>query len=289
MILITYLLLLIRTEAWTTTSVSSFRRCQETQLHDSSDEFMYGDSYSPFKLSADDSKRLSQMRERQKECPLLMVESSLLPGQSMEMFSPDCKFLKFVTKLSNEQEMGIVGFHPYKKEQPLSVGVMVDIIDVSMQGETCLLRVEGKERFDIQGQPWWDKKSSCFMANLEICYDEITLNHLSDDNQQQAKEWYDEIPSLTDEWCQLMLSTGRATEFDLEQRCLNQETESFPDRAYAVASLLNPSIPWDSPICLDVRPALLACRSDYDRLHLVYKAIRASLQHVKAAGNSKLL
>merc|ERR1711982_70173 len=99
---------------------------------------------------------------------------------------------------------------------------------------------------------------------------------------------YEDIPKLMDKWCQVMNSTGRATQFDLKGLNRYDKFETFSDRAYAVGALLNPSCPWKLPVCLEIRPALLACRNDYDRLHLVHTALKASLQHIAAAGDNKM-
>jgi len=269
-------------------SASSCRHYRETQLNDSPDDFFGGDRPTNLVFSTNDLERLSQLRQRQKECPLLMVESSLLPGQTMEMGSADYKFEKFATGLSTESELGIVGFHPYNKAQPLSVGVMVEAQDMTKREGICVLTVKGKECFDLQGQPWWDKENSCFMAHLEISDDDVQSKKLSVKDQQRVEEWHDTVPELMNRWCQLMKSTGRATDFELEERQIPGEQTTLSDQAYYVAALLNPSPPWKSPVCLEIRPALLACRNDYDRLHLVFTALQASLQHIEAAGESKL-
>ena len=60
-----------------------------------------------------------------------------------------------------------------------------------------------------------------------------------------------------------------------------QSSTDFTGRALCVAALLNPSRPFKSPVCLEIRPALLVCRNDYDRLYLVYAAMQASLQHLR--------
>jgi len=56
------------------------------------------------------------------------------------------------------------------------------------------------------------------------------------------------------------------------------------DRAIWVAALLNP-LP-SLKVCLEIRPAMLACKNDYDRIHLAMAALQSSTDHMK--GKNKL-
>lgn len=60
--------------------------------------------------------------------------------------------------------------------------------------------------------------------------------------------------------------------------------DELGDRAIWVASLVNP-LP-ALGVCLEVRPAMLACKNDYDRIMLATAAIQASIDHM--TGKKKL-
>lgn len=60
--------------------------------------------------------------------------------------------------------------------------------------------------------------------------------------------------------------------------------EEMRARAIWIASLVNP-LPTIG-VCLEVRPAMLACKNDYDRIMLATAAIQSSIDHMK--GTKKL-
>lgn len=69
---------------------------------------------------------------------------------------------------------------------------------------------------------------------------------------------------------------------------LSQDIGAMPidigARAMWVASLVNPLPALD--VCLEVRPAMLACKNDYDRIMLASAAIQGSIDHM--TGKRKL-
>lgn len=75
--------------------------------------------------------------------PLLLVQDSFLPGQVMELASADGKFQQFLKQLDKgEDELCVVGMHPYNPGEPLNVGVSVTIESIQ---HNSLLKVRGKE------------------------------------------------------------------------------------------------------------------------------------------------
>jgi hypothetical protein len=268
-------LLCVSSEAWV--SPSSLPRIASTRLWDTDQE-----DFSPLVLSANDLERLSQLRARQKTLPLLLGQSSLLPGQVMQLSSPDHKFHDFCSAL-DDKELSLVGVHPYNPAQPLSVGVTVDVLEISTLAKgLTVLTVKGQECLEVQNKPWWDAQQKCFLANVELMVDDQT-RRLSKAHQEQVQRWFDEIPKLLVDWTKLMVETKRATMRDLQERASDLDPiDGYANCAYATASLLNPAVPYDSNVCLEIRPALLACRNDYDRLYLVHTALQASLQQLKA-------
>jgi hypothetical protein len=60
--------------------------------------------------------------------------------------------------------------------------------------------------------------------------------------------------------------------------------EDVGERAIWLASLLNPLPPLG--VCLEIRPAMLACRNDFDRIQLATSAVQSSIDHL--SGKRKL-
>ena len=134
---------------------------------------------------------------------------------------------------------------------------------------------------------------------------------------KQAKVWFDELPALLEQWWNAMNPGGGADSHNHHhptislspQVIANIATEmDFTNRALAIAALLNPSSPpFVSPhqkhqhsstidvknnrknanpaVSLDIRPALLACRNYYDRVHLVHAALQASIRQQFTGGD----
>jgi hypothetical protein len=262
------LLKLLPCHSWsppTSTATGSYARSIRTRLYDALESDFYFSSERPLSLSPDDLDRLSKLRNRQKTLPLLICQDSLLPGQTMELGSADAKFQHMCRSIRVDDELALVGMHPYKAGEPLTVGVTV----VVEQKTTNVLKVKAKEVVDVQGQPWWDSTKSCFITHLEVAQDDMVLKGR---HYQQAKEWFDELPVLVKKWWDVMGSND-----DIPH---TSTTADFTERSLAVAALLNPSRPRERPVSLEIRPALLACRNDHDRLYLVHAALQASLQHL---------
>jgi hypothetical protein len=270
-------------------------------------------------LSKSDLHRLTQLRSRQLTLPLLLVQDSLLPGQVMELASTDGKFKEMVKQLQqldsnnnkNDEEsleLCVVGMHPYNPGEPLNVGVSVVIEQIINHRHHSILKVRGNQIVDVQGQPRFDSKKSCFLADLEVAQDVDTII-LTRKQLQQAANWYDDLVPLTNKWYDAILrhneknnnnaaaAAGAGGHHDDEQQhyYLNLEEENvnavklatgLTTRAHAVASLLNPSSSQKYNVSMEIRPALLACRNEYDRLHLVHTALQASLQQLELENDS---
>jgi hypothetical protein len=159
---------------------SNSRSRSRTQLFDSLEPDCFASS-EPWILSPNDLDRLSNLRNRQKTLPLLIGQDSLLPGQKLELTSADAKFQRMCQTLHVNDEVALVGMHPYRPGEPLTVGVTVVVeqktivrvvssspssavssLDPSSSSSTpqILLKVKAKEIVDVQGQPWWDEKET---------------------------------------------------------------------------------------------------------------------------------
>ena len=142
------------------------------------------------------------------------------------------------------------------------------------------ISARGKRRFEVVGEPWLDESGSFYLANVDIVdqrQEEISSNH-----HEQAKELYDAIPSLVQEWTKLVLSKKKSTLAGMDQRLQDigpMPQTSLKDRAIWVAALVNP-IPAMKGVCLEIRPAMLSCRNDHDRMVLASTALRSSIDHM---------
>lgn len=233
-------------------------------------------------VSPNDLARIGQLRSRQLTLPLLLVQDSLLPGQTMELASADGQFNAMLDQslLSSNSDdndnttpqLCIVGMHPSNPGEPLSMGVSATIESVQRSGRQSLLLVKGLAIVDVQGSPRF--RDNCFVADLEIAQDDADFV-LSRRHLQKAADWYDELLPLVREWQGAMKDSH---DVDIDTVIT---TTSLTGRAHAVAALLNPSCKSYDAMSMDIRPALLACRNEYDRLHLVHIALQASLQQLQ--------
>lgn len=241
-------------------------------------------------LSKNDLQRLTQLRSRQLTLPLLLVQDSLLPGQVMELASTDGKFKQMLSQLdtngnhNDNDELCVVGMHPYNPGEPLNVGVSVVIEEVVVQRHHSILKVRGKDIVDVQGQPRFHSQKSCFLADLEVAQDVDTML-LTRHHLEKAANWYDELVPLTTKWYAAMMDAGHDDVVSLRDINAVETTTGLTTRAHAVASLLNPSPSALYQVSMEIRPALLACRNEYDRLHLVHTALQASLQQLVEANH----
>ena len=148
------------------------------------------------------------------------------------------------------------------------------------------ISARGNRRFEVVGEPWLDDTGSFYLANVDIVdsrQEEISTNHI-----EQAKELSETIPSLVQEWTKLVVSNNKSTLAGMNQRL--QEIGPMPqtslkDRAIWVAALVNPIQPLKQ-VCLEIRPAMLSCRNDHDRMILASTALRSSIDHM--SGKNRL-
>ena len=101
------------------------------------------------------------------------------------------------------------------------------------------ISARGERRFEVVGEPWLDDTGSFYLANVDIIdqrQEEISSNHV-----EQAKELYDTIPSLVQEWTKLVLKSKKSTLAGMNQRLQDigpMPQTSLKDRAIWVAVIL---------------------------------------------------
>eukprot|EP00545_Synedropsis_sp_CCMP1620_P013778 CAMPEP_0119006208 /NCGR_PEP_ID=MMETSP1176-20130426/2167_1 /TAXON_ID=265551 /ORGANISM="Synedropsis recta cf, Strain CCMP1620" /LENGTH=336 /DNA_ID=CAMNT_0006958101 /DNA_START=75 /DNA_END=1085 /DNA_ORIENTATION=+ len=269
------------------------------------------DSSNTAVLSQSDLSRLTQLQNRQlKQLPLLLVQDSLLPGQTMELSSTDGKFQTMVSRLlsknndnndndnnqNDEQLLCVVGMHPTNPGEPLNIGVSVTIDSIQvLRGSSSddghvLLTVRGKHVVDVQGQPRFDQRHCCFLTNVEIAQDDddafaaMLSSRQQDAKTKAATTWYNDLVPLIQEWeiavSDLVSSGGSGGSGVVVDTSTVVDATTVSTRVHAVAALLNPNSAVLPATSMEIRPALLACRNDYDRLHLVHTALQVSIQQL---------
>jgi hypothetical protein len=126
-----------------------------------------------------------------------------------------------------------------------------------------------------------DDSQSFYLADVEIVsgrQEPLLDRHL----QQQMEELSNQIPSLVQEWLGLVLSTETSNVREMTRTMM--EMGEMPvdatGRAMWVASLVNPGKSTFPRICLEVRPAMLACTNDWHRMTLAVAALQGSIDHL---------
>lgn len=135
---------------------------------------------------------------------------------------------------------------------------------------------KGMRCFEVVGKTWMDDTDSFYFSDVEIFDNRKEL--LSTELIEQVKELHDKIPGQIEKWIDWMMKTKK-----ISPERLNRARTKLPDspreRAIWVGTLLNPTGN-DAPVCPEIRPAMLACRHDHDRLVLASAALQSSIDHL---------
>ena len=211
----------------------------------------------------------------------IMILDALLPRQRLTFQSADPKFRRLVQYcLEQETEMGMIGLNPHTT-RPLCRGVTLKVNDDSIErvnDNTIQLSVRGERRMEVQGEPWLDDTKSFYLADVEIV--EGLEEEMSEQENREAIRLSETLPALVKEWRQWVLAT-RATDqtgMDARLEVLGSMPDDLTERALWVAAAINP-LP-ALGVCLEIRPAMLACTNDYDRMVLVCQAVQSSIDHL---------
>lgn len=152
----------------------------------------------------------------------------------------------------------------------------------------------------MQGEPWMEDTDSFYFADVEITNNRF--EPLSSEDAEQSKVLYEQIPSLVQDWLQIILekeggdsnsdnnnnSPMDATRADTSikekmtelMNDIGPMPQTLTDRAIWVAALVNPLPALGVSVCMEIRPAMLACKNDYDRLNLACAALQSSMDHM---------
>ena len=234
--------------------------------------------------------------------------------------SSDPKFHNLVHYvLESGDEIGMLGLNPHTG-QPINVGVTVamtlDNVVLDTQTNTVAVHVQARRRFEVQGEPWLyhrqqqpnkqrtnnnkdDHGAAFYMAKVEII-DDRPEEPLNDQVARLTQQLADQIPDLVGEWVHYLVATHRAEALRMTSRMmeLGPLPTSWKDQAFWVAALLNPpaaasasttttnTTPTAEKVCLEIRPAMLSCHSNYERMLLATAALQSSIDHL--SGKKKL-
>lgn len=148
---------------------------------------------------------------------------------------------------------------------------------------TLTLASKGKRRFEVVGEPWLDDTGSFYLARVDIL--DGRQEPVKSELQPKARVLFDRIPTLVQEWISWVLESNKASPEKLQQLLRElgpMPKDSWQDRAIWVGALVNPMMTMfpKKGVCLEIRPAMLACRNDHDRLVLASMALQSSIDHL---------
>lgn len=210
--------------------------------------------------------------------------------------------------MSGEGEIGIVGFNP-QTGKPLSVGVTLPVhpedVVVDKSTKVVTLNVQAKDRFEVQGQPWMfdddatitregdeDNADAAFYLADVKTVDGRREAPLTDEAAVTTQNLADQIPNLIGTWVHHLVTKNKADALKMESRMmdLGPLPSSWTEQALWIAALLNPTssdmAESEDRVCLEIRPAMLSCKNDHERMILATTALQSSIDHV--SGKNKM-
>jgi hypothetical protein len=177
------------------------------------------------------------------------------------------------------------GFNPIDGT-PLNRGVTAGLnkdqltfaISSKSQGAIAI-SVRGNRSFEVAGEPWMDETQSFYLANVEITDGRKEI--LSEDLEQTAAELHARIPDQVDKFVEWMVKREQLNPDALKKylKDIGPMPDCLRKRAMWVGALVNP-IPALPEVCPEIRPAMLACRNDNDRLVLASTALQSSIDRL---------
>jgi hypothetical protein len=237
----------------------------------------------PLPLTQEDLHRLSELKSRNLQMPIMILDA-MLPLQTLTFQSSDPKFNRLVSYCLEEvsgSEMGMLGMNPHTG-QPLSFGVTLKLKGENIQigTDSITMTVTADRRMEVQGEPWLDESESFYLADIEIV--EGREESMSEDHRKEAERLSKTIPDSVKEWVQCVLKAEATDAAGMKSRIADlgvmPDEHAMTDRAFWTAALLNP-LP-ALGVCLEIRPAILSCGNDYDRMVLVCQALQSSMDHL---------
>ena len=203
----------------------------------------------------------------------------------------------------------MVGVNP-QTGNPLTVGVTLPVkpedVVVNKQTKVVSLTLQAKNRFEVQGEPWLldedptitndddedNSDAAFYLADVETV-DSRREDPMTDEAAATTQNLADQLPSLIGTWVHNLVAANRADALKMESRMmeLGPLPSDWTQQALWVAALLNPSTSHtasseEQRVCMEIRPAMLSCKNDHDRMLLATAALQSSIDHV--SGKKKL-
>eukprot|EP00527_Entomoneis_sp_CCMP2396_P001161 CAMPEP_0198147962 /NCGR_PEP_ID=MMETSP1443-20131203/38840_1 /TAXON_ID=186043 /ORGANISM="Entomoneis sp., Strain CCMP2396" /LENGTH=290 /DNA_ID=CAMNT_0043812503 /DNA_START=210 /DNA_END=1085 /DNA_ORIENTATION=+ len=263
----------------------------------------------PLELTTQDQERIQSMISKTKSkeqriattMPVLILDA-ILPKQELSIDSSDPKMARLVHYcLENNCEIGMLGVNP-NTGSPLNRGVTVAVKEQNIKfssgggggtnAKTVILTVTGGRRMQVQSQPWLDPSGSFYLSNVDYLdssfNDEPAL--LSQEQQTIVQQLSDTVPKAMKQWTKWIIKSGTMDKAGVRERMqsLGPIPNNPTDRAFWVAAALNPTLSTSTKAkqdaaaayCLEIRPAMLSCTNDYERMLLACQALRSSTDHL---------
>merc|ERR1712232_854242 len=198
--------------------------------------------------------------------------------------------------INGPQEIGMIGFNPHTG-RPLNTGVTIQVTKNNIvqdknggnqlsndhndnSNNNIQIAVQGQQCFEVQGEPYLDETSSFYKANIEIIDHREEM--LTPDEKIKVKELSKTIPSMVSKWIKEVMKSKKTDTKGINILMKDigpmPKTNQVKELALWVGALLNP-IPALN-VCLEIRPAMLSCRNDHDRMILTCAALQSSIDHL---------
>lgn len=241
--------------------------------------------------------------------PIIICSTAILPGQSMEIRSSDPKLQMLVDYIlksdegSSFNEIGIMGLNPHDHSSPLTVGVTASVTKSNVKqipsilpgvhSSDTMVQITGKKSFEIEEEPFLHESNSFYMAHVEIIDDREEI--MSQEQVQNAEQLSKKLPSLIKKWKDLVNSQSQSVRKQVQNVTKSigplpseVEKDSIRRRALWVGSLVNPSstLVQGKQLCPEIRPALLACKNNYQRIYLAVLSLQSSIDHLSKGETS---
>jgi len=242
------------------------------------------DRAEPLPLTAQDLRRLQTLKARHTTMPIMILDA-MLPRQKLTFKSDDPKFHRLVQYCLEEErhELCMIGLNPHTG-RPISRGVTLAVTPDTLQRDGTVLtwQAMAQHRVEVQGEPWMDDTESFYLADVELMGTDqpASPQSLSDEQHLEVQRMSKALPKKLREWMVWVLQVGATDQAGMDMRLadLGPIPKDPTDRAFWAAALVNP-IP-ALGVCLEIRPALLSCSNDLDRMILTTQAIQSSIDHL---------
>lgn len=130
-----------------------------------------------------------------------------------------------------------------------------------------------------------DETQSFYIADVEIVDNRQEV--LTPDLEANALAIHENIPGLVKEYVLAVVKEDRASPAEINKILteIGPMPSKMKERAIWVGALVNP-IPPLGPlgVCAEIRPAMMACRNDHDRVLLASAALMSSIDSLNGKG-----